>query len=509
MKKNRNYIKKNRTYLFFAFFVIFIFLSTGLAYALEVKYPDLTAINLPDINQPGAGLAQYAIYFFGLGVYLVGVISVISFAVGAVTYIMSGESAGTEGEAKDRMKGAVIGLVLTIASALIISLINPRISTPTLTPLPPSTSFGVYYSNGTKTLNTPQSDPDLTQLPSGFGHLKYTCNSDDGPKIIVWVWQTKNFEDTSEKSSSAILSCNSSGLNLSGALSLKWDYETPGIYFCSEGCKGDGTCAAGPMSTVITNDQDFIDSDFAGHIKGIMFYKANKDDAKYGVILHGSGLGSGLYSAGVCSSPIFNSADDAGNSCQAQDMVGLDLSAIDAKAANVFLFNTDTSSGNGVSFYSQPNGWNNNNVQGKSMSGVFEVKNDIILPNHALILSPSQMCFNYSNSAVPPNGRCKTGKDHNSSCDSANDCSGVSGSDDACESFANCMGSINIKSNGGYLVGIYSSGENGSGSSSGGAPYCQTFPYTISDLGLMSFMQPGDSANFGSKINQVIIIATQ
>jgi len=135
-----------------AFLIIFLFLNSGFAFALEVtSYPPLPGLQAPSDCAGSNCLPVYIVYWFGFLVYVAGVLALISFVVGAVGLIVSGDNPELAGNSKDRMKGAVLGLVLVIASFLIIKTINPTLITPTLTPLPqvalptPPPAPGVYY----------------------------------------------------------------------------------------------------------------------------------------------------------------------------------------------------------------------------------------------------------------------------------------------------------------------------------------------------------------------------
>jgi hypothetical protein len=133
--------QKNRHPLFLSFLVIVLFLGANSVFALEVPLPGLS-------NNPT--LPQYIVYFFQWGISIAGILALISFTIGAVGLIMSGDNPELAGNSKDRMKSAVLGLVLVAASFIIINTINPMLITPTLTPLTPVVittppTPGVYY----------------------------------------------------------------------------------------------------------------------------------------------------------------------------------------------------------------------------------------------------------------------------------------------------------------------------------------------------------------------------
>ena len=135
---------KNKKYnylFFFAFLLIFAFLKTNYANALEI---DLGLGANPSFP-------EYVKFLFSWGISLAGLVSVISFALGAISLMISADNAEMASSGKDRMKGAVLGLVLTLASYTIISTINPQLTSfnfpdPTkLADWPQPTGAGVYF----------------------------------------------------------------------------------------------------------------------------------------------------------------------------------------------------------------------------------------------------------------------------------------------------------------------------------------------------------------------------
>ncbi len=142
--------RSGATVCFLAFFVILLFRVSGFAHALEVTYPNLTGFGLPPLNA-NSSIVDYVKYFFGAGVYVAGILALISFAIGAIGLI--NPSPESHNESKERMKGAVLGLVLTVAAFIIMRTINPTLVSPTLTGLTPVTlptatkSPGIYYDS--------------------------------------------------------------------------------------------------------------------------------------------------------------------------------------------------------------------------------------------------------------------------------------------------------------------------------------------------------------------------
>jgi len=380
--------KKNNYFIFI--FSVLVILSSGANPAFAAM-----EVNLPGLSD-NATLSQYAAYIFDTLIGLAGGLALISFVIGAVTLIMSGDSAEASSNAKDRMKGAILGLVLTLASFLIIDKINPSL----------------------EKLN-------MTKLP----------------EVVIPVPAVES-----------------------------------GIYFFSEaGCTGDSSGA-------VTSSQNNLEGLVDAGIKSLKIVNDPVNKIDYGIILHEN---VGLNSGGKCSQPITSEG------CQSIN--------IDPEAADIFEMNKENpgGAGDGVSFYSEPYGWDSG-----ADAGFYNVDNDEI-DSPSYQASPEKMCFSYTGVKEPEayQHKCAGGTCGNfsgSEGDTTGD-EGVDCSTDACETFKDCPGSIDIK--GSYLVAVYSK-DSKSGSSD--ANYCQTFNGQTRDVEDMD-TEPVVAAG-GNEISKIIII---
>ena len=121
---------KYKNLLFPTFIIIFLFGVVQIASAVEVA------------SGPCAGstdISSCVVNYFKWGVGISGVIALVSFAIGAVGYIISGGSAEVASSSKDRMRGAIFGLVLLGASYIILNTINPAFVGPVIAPVANST----------------------------------------------------------------------------------------------------------------------------------------------------------------------------------------------------------------------------------------------------------------------------------------------------------------------------------------------------------------------------------
>ena len=441
-------IKISNIFLFFIFFIAGLFyLSVNQVFALEISLPGLS-------NNPT--LPQYVSYFFNFGIYVVGILSLISFTVGAVSLIVSFDKPDVASNAKDRMKGAILGLILTIISFIIMNTINPAIITPLLNTLP--NQFGIFYTNGSERKPCPTDNQDTSNiLNEGFNNLEYVCNT--GPAVLVWVFNNPGLENGNNLSTEVSVKRMNCGdtIDIGSTGSFKIALETPGIYYCLGGCGGGDMCS-GYMSNSITGNENNIVPPFAYNISGIRIVNDAENKIFYGALFHKE---PGLQNGGECSFFIMNT--DPGIKCLPT------AHPENTGAVDVFKVNLEpVSSGNGVNFYSTPYGWDKGSRSGYWIMTGQDIA-DIIAAGIPLTIQN----FNYINidrpSAYPL----------------------------YCKSFQNCPGSIKI--NGQYLVIVYSTmAADGLGG------HCQTFIEDVPNLNVQEII-----AGKIAGISYIIIIPTK
>ncbi|MCX6721956.1 MAG: hypothetical protein NTY04_02095 [Candidatus Staskawiczbacteria bacterium] len=340
---------KNKKLLFIFFVAAFMFLSSGFAYAaMEVVYPKIPGLITPTASCSGSNcLGVYAAYIFGIFVYIAGIISVISFTMGAIGLI--NPALGSHQDAKDRMIGSIMGLVLTLASFIIIHTINPKLTVLKIASLPGTN--GVFYTNGKEQKPCPEENADVSTIPQGFNNIIYCCSPDckstSGPALLVWMFPNTGFNGTNGKYSGVDVervTCNKK-IAISGK-SFQMSFESPGVYFyLGKDCSGYG-------SESVLNSQDLIQDPFKGSLKSIRIVNDTTNDLLYGAIFHKE---QGLENGGTCSKPLINATTDG---CQAITGGFCCNVNIAASAVDVFQMNkSPRSSGDGVSFYSEPYGW--------------------------------------------------------------------------------------------------------------------------------------------------------
>src|SRR5579863_4612193 len=121
------------------------------------------------------------IFLWGIGI--ASLLSGISFAFGAVEYLVSLEKAETKSDAKDRMWNSLLGFILCLSSLLILRTVNPQIVTLENVASATAEDTGVYYSNGDITKDTPASltEPSVASLAANnYKTIKYVCTDAKG-----------------------------------------------------------------------------------------------------------------------------------------------------------------------------------------------------------------------------------------------------------------------------------------------------------------------------------------
>ncbi len=413
-----NKIKKFRSSLF----LIGLFFAES-AQAFEARYPFIPGVGT--LN-PDSGIGEYISYFFGILIYIGGAIALVSFAIGGAQYIMSGDSPENSGNAKDRMKGSILGLVLTVSSFILIKTINPAMATPTITPLP--STGGVFFTNGSVLKPAPLRENNIASIPVGYHNLVYKCN-ENGPALLVWIYPDVGLSGFGSDGIDGVqifrVACGQS-LALGGSGSYKMAFETPGIYYCLGNCQGQ--FCTGFMSEANLTDQKEIPEVFKNKIRSIRIVNGFSNGIALGAIFHQDKDFTGTCSNMIPQDARFNS----------RESYCIDVLPETTGSVNIFKWNYKLNSGDGVTFYSTPHGYRTG-----SYAGYRSVGNDLINPVY--VINPSAIIFDYTNVDVPPEVKRQ------------------------CVSFGDCPGSVEVK--GKYLVVV---------SAAGG--YCEVFNQNISNM---------------------------
>lgn len=99
------------------------------AHGLLIEYPQIPGASKPGTGGAGEGettslpeIIKY-IYMFSLGIC--GVIALLFMLIGAIRYIFSAGNPSKAGDAKDQIFSAILGIIILLASVLILRTINP------------------------------------------------------------------------------------------------------------------------------------------------------------------------------------------------------------------------------------------------------------------------------------------------------------------------------------------------------------------------------------------------
>ena len=105
--------------------------------------PGTTDPTCANTTSGGTTLGRYLPGLFKLGIGIAGVLAVIMIMIGGVEYMMS-ESITSKGAGKDKMRDAIIGLLLAMGAWIILNTINPNLVDTETSPAP-LTAIPVAY----------------------------------------------------------------------------------------------------------------------------------------------------------------------------------------------------------------------------------------------------------------------------------------------------------------------------------------------------------------------------
>lgn len=91
--------------------------------ALEIDFPEISGVKPTDNFGPGNWVNYF--FVFGLGVVGLAILGTVIYA--GILYLTAGDNSGKITEAKDRLWGTLIGLVILMGSYIILRTINPQL----------------------------------------------------------------------------------------------------------------------------------------------------------------------------------------------------------------------------------------------------------------------------------------------------------------------------------------------------------------------------------------------
>jgi len=333
------------TILFICLFLLSI--SGSFVFALEGNYSN--PLGFPEPTSPETAIN----FWFQIAAYISGFAAMISFAIAGIQFAWGETNPSLKKDAKERMISAIIGLLLSVAAVVILRSINPSLVNVVITDLGPEE--GVFYTNGSTYAPAPQSEANNSNIPGGYNNLAYRCTQ--GQAILLWIFPRPNFlgnNDNYEGVKVLRKECNSQE-SLPNGGSFKWEFETPGVYFCTGGCSETGTVCNGYMSFDQTTSTRIVEP-FIGKISSVRIVNDVQNDIHYATIFHSA---SDLGQLGSCSDFLYSSDLNKKYECFS-NIPPAQLSVIfnwNYKLTTDSNGNTISTSGQGVDFYSEPYGW--------------------------------------------------------------------------------------------------------------------------------------------------------
>ncbi len=322
MEEKNKSSKKRTAYRYIALFLVGIFLLFFAAHStlaaaprLELTYPTIPGFGSSISNNPSLG--EIITYLFELAVISAGVLGMISIVIAGITMLASAGNPSAISDARERIFGSILGIILLLCSFILLQTINPELVS--LKPTLLVKSAGVWVIRPVTTYNhdtapfgisvataaTPAnplsgyefviaapSPGDLSKLAlTGNESLFNYCPGGVGEKVVVNTVSSGGTKDTEG------LECYDDGqdqaafdkaiMPLAGIAS--WYYESlkPGIYlFAKTGCfDGDSDSRVSDIDnsfgfSFITQDQP-LPPWLQGQVKSAAFVNGPTKD-KYG-----------------------------------------------------------------------------------------------------------------------------------------------------------------------------------------------------------------------------------
>ena len=148
-------MKSNKSkFLFLLLLVLFLcFLLNSFALAdntgkrgLEIKYPVINGIEITTSTT----ISEYAVYFFSLSLIIAAIAAFAVLTYGGIRYLLSLNNPEAMKDARTWISSGIIGLLIILASYLILSTINPEIVGTNIQDIKPIAGIYLINSEGEK-----------------------------------------------------------------------------------------------------------------------------------------------------------------------------------------------------------------------------------------------------------------------------------------------------------------------------------------------------------------------
>lgn len=221
-------------------------------------------------------LINYIVYYFAFGMYIAGVLALISLAFAGVQFILSAESPENRNLAIGRIKGSALGLIILAGSFLIMGTINPKLHEVTVEPLSPLQGLQLVKIIDSSITTAPRQVSDLTNIKKIYNAIKWplSIQDTDGTTIqncdpakheiyVIYWFRDKNLKNFGQMDR---VKCGDS-IPLGWAKSYIAEKEQPGVYlYKSPNCTLSNGDTSGSLPGYYTQD---IEEWKSGKIKSI------------------------------------------------------------------------------------------------------------------------------------------------------------------------------------------------------------------------------------------------
>jgi hypothetical protein len=250
-------IKKIYRNLFFFIFLYIGFFCSPINKALadlEVQYPTLPSTANQSIGSV-TDLPSYVKYIFVGGIYIGFFCIAISLAIAGIMYFLSPINPSMRASAKDRISGAISGLLIFTLSYLIITTINPELNVFSINKLPETkvtvittkTAPGVYFYTNPGCSDdkvTPDTGnvADLGKIKRKTNSVKIVQDSDNGTSYVSIAYENPDFWGKCQYVNPDG-NCQTISPFASSASIYQYDFDPTGdgVYFFRKSCFNDGS----------------------------------------------------------------------------------------------------------------------------------------------------------------------------------------------------------------------------------------------------------------------------
>jgi len=226
--------------LFIILLLLFIpvfLLATG----TEVNYPSVPHAPTPSATTT---FAQYVKYLFNLAIRVMGIIALGVLVWGGFLYLTSGGDVNQKEQAKEKISGAFLGLLVFLFSYLILYTINPKLLELSLQEAEPTGGIYLIESSGKRHLIN-----DTTDAMSHSGITQIEFVSPSSSLMAVYLYDEAGFRGNEKRVK------NSGGTvasPLSEVKSVYFLWNKPGVYLCpTTTSPAETICPARPLYTDI------------------------------------------------------------------------------------------------------------------------------------------------------------------------------------------------------------------------------------------------------------------